>query len=185
MEEETSVIYKILKLLRTNVIKILICLNQEETLKWKEIQDTTELPTATLNRSLAALQEIHFIEKNEEGYRLSWAGKLAIDGLILLGLKIGEIGEYSKDETLKDLVAEKILAQNTVLVMLVIILASLRLRGHLDLDEFEKDLEKEKKVIFKILEDYKKDGYLKIDGKKITATKKFEKLGLHDFISEI
>ena len=63
--EETSAIYKILKLLRKNVIKILLSLNDEENLKWKSIQEKTELPTATLNRSLLALQEIHFIEKKE------------------------------------------------------------------------------------------------------------------------
>ena len=77
------------------------------------------------------------------------------------------------------------MAQNVVLAVLVIILASIRVRGHLDLKKFEKDLEKERQVIYKVLEDYEKDGYLKIDGKKITATKKFGQLGLDHFISEI
>jgi len=181
-DEETSVIYKILRLLRGNVIKILMALSQEENLKWKEIQENTELPTATLNRSLSALQEIRFIEKKEEGYTLTWAGKLAIEGLILLGLNIGD---YPKENQIEDFVAEKVLAQNVVLAILVIILASIRVRGNLDLEKFEKDLEKERQVIYKILEDYEKDGYLKIDGKKITATKKFGQLGLDHFISEI
>jgi hypothetical protein len=182
MEEETSVIYKILRLLRGNVIKILIALSQDDNLKWKEIQENTKLPTATLNRSLSALQEIKFIEKKDEGYDLTWAGKLAIEGLILLGLNMGE---YPKETQIENFVAEKVLAQNVVLAILIIILASIRVRGNLDLDEFEKDLEKERKVIYRILEDYEKDGYLKIDGKKISATKKFDKLGLDDFISEI
>jgi len=181
-DEETSVIYKILRLLRGNVIKILIALSQDQNLKWKEIQENTELPTATLNRSLTALQEIRFIEKNDEGYNLTWAGKLAIEGLVLLGLNLGD---YPKDANLGDFVAEKTLAQDVVLATLVIILASIRVRGNLDLEQFENDLEKERKVIYKILEDYEKDGYLKIDGKKITATKKFGNLGLDDFISEI
>lgn len=178
--EETSVIYKILKLLRKNVIKILLALNEEENLKWKSIQEKTELPTATLNRSLLALQDIHFIEKKDEGYRLSWAGKLAIDALILLGLKIGE---FPKDTKIDDIIAEKILAQNVVLAILIIILASIKIRGHLDLNQFEKDLEKERKIIFKILEDYEKEGYIKLDGKQVYSTKKFEKLGLDDFLS--
>jgi len=179
-DEETSVIYKILKLLRKNVIKILLSLQEEKNLKWKSIQEKTGLPTATLNRSLTALQEINFIEKQEEGYRLSWAGKLAIDGLILLGLKIGE---FPRDTKIDDIIAEKILAQNVVLVILIIILASIKVRGHLDLNQFERDLEEERKIIFKILEDYEKEGYVKLDGGQVYSTKKFEKIGLDDFLS--
>lgn len=179
-KDEKSVVYKILRLLRGNVIKILVTLSEEEKLKWKEIQEITKLPTATLNRSLSALQEIHFIEKENKHYRLSWAGKLAIEGLILLGLKVEE---YPSKEKIEDFVAEKILAQNIVLAMLVILLASIRLRGNLNLEEFEKDLENEKEVIYKVIKDYEKDGYLKIDGKKIIATEKFKKIKLQDLLS--
>ncbi|HEC81674.1 MAG TPA: winged helix-turn-helix transcriptional regulator [Thermoplasmatales archaeon] len=179
MNEKASAVYQILKVLRTNVLKILIVLREEDNLKWKEIQEKTNLPTATLNRSLVALRDIHFIDK-EEGYKLTWAGKLAIDGLFLLGLKIGK---YPNKEKIEDIVAEKILAQNIVLAVLVIILASVKVRGHLNIDELEKRIEDEKEVIYQILEEYSKEGYLEIKEGTIYATKKFENMGLDQIFS--
>ena len=180
MEEKTSVIYKILRLLRANVIKILIALNEEKNLKWKEIQDQTELPTATLNRSLLALQEIHFISKDDKGYNLTAMGKLAIDGLFLLGL---EIGEFPKEGQVEDIVAEKILAQDIVMAISIIILASIKVRGRLDIGQLEKQIMDEKKVIKQVLKDYEKDGYLKIKGNIVSATDKYNKMDLDDFLS--
>ncbi|HID25777.1 MAG TPA: hypothetical protein EYP23_04880 [Thermoplasmata archaeon] len=180
MEEKTSAIYRILKVLRANVLKILIVLREEENLKWKEIQEKTRLPTATLNRSLSALQEVHFIAKEEEGYNLTWTGKLAIDGLFLLGLKIGE---YPNKEEIEDIVAEKILAQNIVLAVLILIFASIKVRGHLNLGELEKGIEEEKNVIYQVLEEYSKEGYLRIDGENVFATNKFKKMGLEEILS--
>ena len=180
MPEKPSVIYKILRLLRKNVIKILITLNEEDHLKWKDIQDQTGLPTATLNRSLLALQEINFISKEKEGYRLTTMGKLAVDGLFLLGLKIGE---FPKESMIEDIVAEKMLAQDIIMALTLIILASIKVRGHLDIGELEKRIMDEKKVIKRLLKDYEEDGFIKIDGDEVISTEKFQKMGLDEFIS--
>ena len=175
MENTNSTIYRILRLLRANVLKILIQLRESKTLKWKEIQERTKLPTATLNRSLSALQEIHFISKEDEGWALTWAGKLAIDGLFLLGLKMSK---YPKNETMEDIIAEHVLAQNIVLAVLVIIFASIKIRGKIDLGELEKGIEEEKEVIYQIVKEYEKEGYFVVSGKKITSTEKFKEMNL-------
>jgi len=180
MNEKTSVVYQILRVLRTNVLKILIVLGEEENLRWKEIQEKTNLPTATLNRSLAALRDIHFIEKEDEGYRLTWAGKLAIDGLFLLGFKMGK---YPKKERMDDIAAEKILAQNIILVVLIVILASVKIRGSLNIEELKQSIDEEKEVIYQILEEYSKEGYLEIKNGNIYSTKKFEEMGLEEIFS--
>jgi len=176
-ESTTSVIYKVLRLLRKNVIKILIALNDVDHLKWKEIQDQTGLPTATLNRSLLALQEIHFISKEEKGYNLTGMGKLAVDGLFLLGLKMGE---FPKEGYVDDIVAEKVLAQDIIMGITILILASIKVRGHVNITELEKQVMDEKKVIKQLLKDYEKDGMLKIEGDIVKSTDKFEKMDLID-----
>jgi DNA-binding IclR family transcriptional regulator len=40
-------------------------LREKEKIRWKELQKETDMPTATFNRALAALQEMHFISKEK------------------------------------------------------------------------------------------------------------------------
>ena len=63
-DKKQDVVYKIFRLLRENAIKILMAIRENEKIRWKDLQDITELPTATFNRALAALKEIHFIKKD-------------------------------------------------------------------------------------------------------------------------
>lgn len=179
-EYKESTIYKLVKLLKENVLRILIVLREEEKLRWKEIQEKTDLPVATLNRSLSTLRELHFITKERDWYRLTWTGKLVLDGLFLLGLRIGE---FPKKDEIEDLVAERLLARDVVLAILVILLASIKIRGKLNLKEFEEALKEEQKIIRKIISDFEVEGLLEFDGETITATEKFKEMGLTEILS--
>jgi len=179
-EYKESTIYKLVKLLKENVLRILIILREEEKLRWKEIQEKTDLPVATLNRSLAALKDLHFIMKEGEFYRLTWTGKLALDGLFLLGLRVGE---FPSSEKIEDIVAERLLARDVVLAILIMLFASLKIRGRLDIKEFENALDEERKVIYKIIGDFEKEGLLKFDGEVVEATDKLKEMGLVDILS--
>lgn len=179
-EYKESAIYKLVKLLKENVLRILVVLREEEKLRWKEIQDKTGLPVATLNRSLATLRDLHFILKEDEFYRLTWTGKLVLDGLFLFGLRLGE---FPSTEKMEDVVAEKLLARDVVLAMLIVLFASLKIRGRLDIREFESSLDNEKKVIYKIIDDFQKEGLLEFDGNVVEVTDKFKKMSLVEILS--
>ncbi|MEA2054757.1 MAG: hypothetical protein U9O96_06595 [Candidatus Thermoplasmatota archaeon] len=170
-EGKQDVVYKIFRLLRENVVKILMVLREKEKIRWKELQKETDMPTATFNRSLAALQEMHFISKEKNYYGLTWAGRLVIDGFLLLGWRISD-----KTDQIEDVAAEKVLAKDIVMAIIMIIFVSLRVRGRLNIKELERELENERNVIIKIIEEYEKDGYVTIENGMIVATEKINEL---------
>ncbi|MCD6572537.1 MAG: hypothetical protein J7K95_00380 [Thermoplasmata archaeon] len=172
MDETKDVVYRILRLLKENAIKILMSIKEKEKIRWKELQDITKLPTATFNRALAALQEIHFIKKEDGFYTLTWTGKLVCDGLLMLGWRLGE----EEEEEIED--AEKLLAKDIAMAIVVLLIISLKRRGKLNLDEFENELVKEMKISRKILEEYEKDGYLEIKDGVIFAKEKLKEIDI-------
>ncbi|MDD3493674.1 MAG: winged helix-turn-helix domain-containing protein [Candidatus Thermoplasmatota archaeon] len=180
MSEEHSqdVVYKIFRLLRENVIKILTVLREEERIRWKELQEKTGISTATFNRSLAALQEVHFITKEKGHYRLTWAGRLLIDGFLLLGWRMAD-----KPEDIEDVIAERVLAKDIVMVVIMIIFVSLRLRGRLDLQTLEGEIDRERSVIARLLQDFEDEGYLRRENGLLVATDKFSRLTPEEFFS--
>lgn len=185
--DKKDAVYKIIKLLRKNVIKILVVLREQENIRWKELQEETKMSTATFNRALSALQEMHFIKKEEQQYEITWAGRLVVDGLMLLGLRTAELPGWKEDipesEKLEDVIAEKVLAKDIAILVLLIIFMSLRFRGRLNIDELQKELNTEKTVIKEIIEDYEKEGYLEKKDGVLIATDKFEELAAEELLS--
>jgi len=173
-----DVVYRIFKLFRKNIVKILMVLREKEKIRWKELQKETDMPTATFNRALAALQEMHFISKENSYYELTWVGRLVIDGFLLLGWRISD-----EPDQIEDVVAEKVLARDIVMAVIMIIFVSLRVRGRLNIKELEKQIDNEKDVIAKILEDYEKEGYIEIKDGVIFATEKINELTPEEFLS--
>jgi len=173
-----DVVYKIFRLLRENVVKILMVLREKEKIRWKELQKETDMATATFNRALAALQEMHFIHKEGSYYELTWVGRLVIDGFLLLGWRISD-----EPDNLEDVVAEKVLARDIIMAVIMIIFVSLRVRGRLNIKELEKEIDKERGIIEKIIEEYEKDGYLEIKDGMIVATEKMQELTPEEFFS--
>ncbi|MCD6147682.1 MAG: hypothetical protein J7J34_06785 [Thermoplasmata archaeon] len=173
-----DVVYKIFRLLRENVVKILMVLREKEKIRWKELQKETDMATATFNRALAALQEMHFIHKEGSYYELTWVGRLVIDGFLLLGWRISD-----EPDNLEDVVAEKVLARDIIMAVIMIIFVSLRVRGRLNIKELEKEIDRERSVIEKIIEEYEKDGYLEIKDGMIVATEKMQELTPEEFFS--
>jgi len=173
-----AVVYKIFRLLRENVVKILMVLREKEKIRWKELQKETDMATATFNRALAALQEMHFIHKEGSYYELTWVGRLVIDGFLLLGWRISD-----EPDNLEDVVAEKVLARDIIMAVIMIIFVSLRVRGRLNIKELEKEIDKERGIIEKIIEEYEKDGYLEIKDGMIVATEKMQELTPEEFFS--
>ncbi len=172
MDETKDVVYRILRLLKENAIKILMSIKEKEKIRWKELQDMTKLPTATFNRALAALQEIHFIRKEDGFYTLTWTGKLVTDGLLMLGWHLDEEEKEEIEE------AEKLLAKDVAMAIVVLLIISLKRRGRLDLNEFENELLNEMKISRKILEEYEKDGYLEIKDGVIFAKDKLKEIDI-------
>ncbi len=177
-EDRQDVVYKIFRLLKGNVVKILMVLREKEKIRWKELQKETGMSTATFNRALAALQEIHFISKEKSYYELTWVGRLVIDGFLLLGWRISD-----ESDQLEDLVAEKVLARDIIMAIIMIIFISLRVRGRLNIKELEKEVDKEREVITRIIEEYETEGYLTIENGMITATEKIHELTPEEFLS--
>jgi len=177
-DDRQDVVYKIFRLLRENVIKILMVLREKEKIRWKELQKETDMATATFNRALAALQEMHFIHKEGSYYELTWVGRLVIDGFLLLGWRISD-----EPDNLEDVVAEKVLARDIIMAVIMIIFVSLRVRGRLNIKELEKEIDRERGVIEKIIEEYEKDGYLEIKDGVIIATEKMQELTPEEFFS--
>ena len=173
-----DVVYKIFRLLRENVVKILMVLREKEKIRWKELQKETDMATATFNRALAALQEMHFIHKEGSYYELTWVGRLVIDGFLLLGWRISD-----EPDNLEDVVAEKVLARDIIMAVIMIIFVSLSVRGRLNIKELEKEIDKERDIIEKIIEEYEKDGYLEIKDGMIVATEKMQELTPEEFFS--
>lgn len=173
-----DVVYKIFRLLRENVIKILMVLREKEKIRWKELQEETGISTATFNRSLAALQEMHFISKEEGYYSLTWAGRLVMDGILLLGWRMAD-----KPEAIGSIIAEKVLARDIVMVWIVIIFVSLRIRGRVNIKELEEEIDKERKVITKIIKEYEKEGFLTIEDGMLIATEKLRELTPEELFS--
>jgi len=177
-EDRQDVVYKIFRLLRENVVKILMVLRDKDKIRWKELQKETGMSTATFNRALAALQEMHFISKEKGYYELTWVGRLVIDGFLLLGWRISD-----RTDHLEDLVAEKVLARDIIMAVIMIIFVSLRVRGRLNIKELEKNIDGEREVIFKILGEYEAEGYIRIEDGMITATEKIHELTPEKFLS--
>jgi len=177
-DDRQDVVYKIFRLLRENVIKILMVLREKEKIRWKELQKETDMATATFNRALAALQEMHFIHKEGSYYELTWVGRLVIDGFLLLGWRISD-----EPDNLEDVVAEKVLARDIIMAVIMIIFVSLRVRGKLNIKELEKEIDRERGGIEKIIEEYEKDGYLEIKDGVIIATEKMQELTPEEFFS--
>jgi len=173
MEETKDVVYRILRLLKENAIKILMTIKEKKKIRWKDLQDITRLPTATFNRVLAALQEVNFIKKEDGYYKLTWTGELVSDGLIMLGWRLSEEQE---EEKIKD--AEKLLAKDIVMAIVVLLLISLKRTGELNLNEFEEELINELKIARKIFEDYEKDGYVKFKDGIIKANEKLKEMDI-------
>ncbi len=177
-DDSQDVVYRIFKLFRKNVVKILMVLREKEKIRWKELQKETDMATATFNRALAALQEMHFIHKEGVYYELTWVGRLVIDGFLLLGWRISD-----EPDNLEDVVAEKVLARDIIMAVIMIIFVSLRVRGRLNIKELEKQIYIEKEVISKILEDYEKEGYIETKDGVIFATDKINELTPEEFLS--
>jgi len=173
MEETRDVVYRILRILKENAIKILMTIKEKEKIRWKELQNITGLPTATFNRALAALQEVNFIKKEGPHYVLTWTGKLVTDALLMLGWRLSEESEEIITED-----AEKLLSKDIAMAIVVLLIVSLKRTGKLDLDKFEQELLKEMKVARKILEDYEKEGYLEIKDGIVVAKDKLKKMDI-------
>jgi len=172
-DETKDVVYQILRLLRENAIKILMGIRENEKIRWKELQEITKMPTATFNRALAALQEIHFIKKEDNLYQLTWTGKLVSDALVLIGWRLAEAGEQ-----VKDFVAEELLAKDISMAIIVLLFISIKRRGKLNIEAFEKSMEDEMKVAKSILEEYEKDGYIEIKDGWIISKEKMNELDI-------
>lgn len=173
-KDEKDVIYKIFRLFKENVLKILMTIREKEKIRWKELQEITNIPTATFNRALAALQEIHFIKKEENLYKLTWTGKLVADGLLLLGWRIAE-----EIEPIEDIVAEELLAKDIIMAIIFLLFVSLKRRGKLNIDAFEKEIKKEIKIVREILKEYENDGYIEIKNGWIYAKNKIRELDIN------
>lgn len=168
------------KLFKENTLKILAVLKDEERLKWKDIQDKTRLPVATLNRSLAILRDLYIIMKDDEMYRLTWIGELILDGMNLFGLKLGESAQgVNEDEA----ITERSIARDVALISLIMLLAGLRKRGRLDIKEFEGALDREKKIFYKIIGGFQEEGLVKFDGRIVEATDQLREMKLMDILS--
>ena len=172
-DETKDVVYQILRLLRENAIKILMAVRENKKIRWKELQEITKMPTATFNRALAALQEIHFIKKEDNLYQLTWTGKLVSDALLLIGWRLAEAGER-----VKDFVAEELLAKDISMAIVVLLFISVKRRGKLNIEAFEKSMENEMKVAKDIFREYEKDGYIEIKDGWIISKEKMNKLDI-------
>jgi len=172
-ENKQDVVYKIFRLLRENAIKIIMTIREKERIRWKELQEITKLPTATFNRALSALQEINFIKKDGYFYTLTWTGKLATDGLLLLGYHMAE-----EMEEVEDIVAEELLAKDITMAIAFLLFVSLKKRGKLNIEKFEKEMKKEMKVIRDIFEGYEKEGYIEIKEGQIFAKDKIKEMDI-------
>lgn len=179
-ENRNEFICKFANLFKESVIKILVLLRENDGLRWKDIQDRTDLPVATLNRSLSILRELRFLRREENVYKLTWTGKLFLDILLLIGLRMDK---FSSDKKLMEVFDEESLASNVALFALMIVFAGLKLRKSLNIKEFENVLEGEKDVIYKVLEDFEREGLVEFDGEIIEATEKFQKMKLEDILS--
>ncbi|KAA0000421.1 MAG: winged helix-turn-helix domain-containing protein [Thermoplasmata archaeon] len=172
-DKKQDIIYKIFRLLRENVIKILMAIRENEKIKWKELQEITKLSTATFNRALSALKEMHFIKKERNFYKLTWTGKLVTDGLLLLGWRMAE-----EMEEVEDFVAEELLAKDIVMAVIVLLFVSIKRRGKLNIEIFEKEMEKEMEILKDILKEYEKDGYIEIKDGWVYAKKKMDEFDI-------
>ncbi|MBC7081754.1 MAG: winged helix-turn-helix transcriptional regulator [Thermoplasmatales archaeon] len=173
--KKNDTVYKIFKLFKENVIKILIVLREKEKIRWKELQEETKISTATFNRALSALREVHFIKKENGYYKLTWTGKLVTDGLILLGLHISEEMEEVEDEF-----AEKLLAKDIIMATIMLVLVSIKKRGRIKIDKFEEEMKKEMKIMRNLLKEYEKEGYVEIKNGWVFAKDKMKEFDIKD-----
>jgi DNA-binding MarR family transcriptional regulator len=170
-DDDADVVVKIFKMLREKAIKILMVIREEDGIRWKELQEKTQLSTATFNRALAALQEVNFIRKDDADYHLTWTGRLVTDGLLLFGLRITE----EMDEV-EEAVAEDLLAKDMVMAIVFVLFVSLKKRGKLHLSAFERAFSAEMRVIGAIFDAYAREGYLEISEGWIYATGKMDEM---------
>ena len=178
--KEKCMAIKILNALKINSIKILLALSREGQLKWKEIQENTKLPTATLNRSLSSLQNTNLISKESGEYKLTWVGDLILNRLLLFGL---DMNGFPGDKKLKEICSEDSLAQNIILELLITVLATLKLQGEVDIEKLERVLKGKMSIIYAVLEGYEREGYLQVKGGKAYTTKKFDSMNLEQIFS--
>ena len=176
--EDNKISTKVTKLFKEGTIKVLDAIGRGGKLRWKEIQDMTKLPVATLNRSLSLLKEMHFITKEEEQYRLTWVGDLLLDILATFG-----IVESSPSKEAEDSSTEKSIARDMVLSSLIMLFATLKNRGSFDLREFEIAMEEQKGTIHKVIENFEEGGLVSREGDKIIATDLLKNMDLIDIIS--
>ncbi len=172
-KEKKDVVYKIFKSLRENALRILMTIREKERIRWKDLQEITGLPTATFNRALSTLQEINFIKKEGNFYTLTWTGKLATDGVMLLGLRMGE-----EMEEIEDIVAEELLAKDIAMAIIFLLFVSMKRRGKLNIKVFKEEMKEEMKVIDKILKDYEKEGYIMTEGEWIYPGEKIDEMDI-------
>jgi len=174
-EEREDTIGEFVKILKRNALRILTALGEED-LKWKDLQNKTKIPVATLNRSLSRLRDFHLVSKEGDLYRLTWAGKLILDGLILLDPSL-KGSRYSEE------IDEGTLARDVVLIALIMLLAGLKRMGRIDIEEFEESLDKERKIIREIIRGFKEEGLLTINGNIVESTERFKELSLKEILS--
>ena len=172
-KEKKDIVYKIFKSLRENALKILMAIREKEKIRWKDLQEITGLPTATFNRALATLQEINFIKKDGNFYTLTWTGKLATDGVILLGWRMGEAAEE-----IEDIEAEKLLAKDIAMAIIFLIFVSMKRRGKLNIKVFREEMMKEMKVVEEVLKEYEKEGYIRMEGEWMYPGEKIDEMDI-------
>jgi len=175
--EDNKISTKVTKLFKEGTIKILDAVGKGGKLRWKEIQNMTKLPVATLNRSLSLLREMHLVTKEEEQYRLTWVGDLLLDILATFGIVESS---PSKEE---DSSTEKCVARDVALSSLIMLFATLKDRGCFDLKEFKMAMEEQMETIHKVIENFEEGGLVSRDGDKIIATGLLKNMDLIDIIS--
>lgn len=176
--EKEKISLKVTKLFKHGAIKVLDIIGKEGKLRWKEIQEKTKLPVATLNRSLSLLKEMHLITKEGDQYRLTWVGDLALDILTLFGFV-----DIPSDKKGEQMFTEESVARDVVLSSLIMLFATLKARGKFNLREFEKAIDEGKEIIYKVVNNLEEGGFVSTDGKTITATDDLKNMDLIDIIS--
>jgi len=65
----------------------------------------------------------------------------------------------------------------------MIIFVSLRLRGRLDIKTLEEEIDRERSVIARLVQDFEDEGYLRRENGLLVATDKFSRLTPEEFFS--
>ena len=81
-------------------------------------------------------------------------------------------------EEIEDFVAEELLAKDIVMAIIFLVFVSLKRRGKLNIESFEKEIKNELKIMKEILKEYEKDGYIEIKDGWIYAKDKLNELDI-------